>query len=406
MAANITELEVYLWEGRDKRGKKLKGQQTGRNQNLIRADLRRQGITPTRVRRKPKALFGGAGRTITPKDIAVFSRQLATMLKAGVPLVGSLEIMEHGGNNPRMSKMIGDIRRDIESGSTLSESLAKHPVQFDELYQNLINAGEQAGVLDGLLDSIATYKERVESIKGKIKKALFYPAAVIAIAVLVSAVLLLFVIPQFEQTFSSFGADLPAFTQMVVGLSRNARDYGYLYLLVFIAIVVALIYFKKRSVTFQHWIDRASLKVPVIGPILQKASLARFARTLATTFAAGVPLVDALAIVSKSTGNAVYNAATAEVREDVAVGHSLKLAMEQTDKFPHMVIQMTAIGEESGSLDNMLNKVADFYEEEVNDSVDAMSSLIEPFVIVIIGTLVGGMVVAMYLPIFKLGAVI
>jgi len=327
------------------------------------------------------------------------------MLKSGVPLVGSLEIIEHGSSNPRMSKLIGDVRRDIESGSTLAEALTKHPVQFDELYQNLVNAGEQAGVLDGLLDSIASYKERIESIKGKIKKALFYPAAVIAVAVIVSAILLIYVIPMFEETFQSFGADLPAFTRLVVDLSRGARDNGLLILIIVIASVASLLYFKRRSLAFQHWIDRASLKVPVIGPILQKAALARFARTLATTFAAGVPLVDALKIVSRSTGNAVYNVATAEMREDVSVGHSLKLAMEQTGVFPHMVIQMTAIGEEAGSLDEMLNKVGDFYEEEVNDAVDAMSSLIEPFVIVIIGTMVGSMVIAMYLPIFKLAAV-
>ncbi|MCF6224736.1 MAG: type II secretion system F family protein [Xanthomonadales bacterium] len=405
MANNTTELEVFLWEGRDKRGKKLKGQQTGRNQNLIRADLRRQGITPTRVRRKPKALFGAAGRRITAKEIAIFSRQFATMLKSGVPLVGSLEIIEHGSANPRMAKMIGDIRRDIESGSTLAEALAKHPVQFDELYQNLVNAGEQAGVLDGLLESIASYKERMESIKGKIKKALFYPAAVIAVAFLVSGILLVFVIPMFEETFQSFGADLPAFTRFIVDISRSVRDYGLLYFLVIAGTIAGLLYFKKRSLAFQHWIDRVSLKIPIIGSILQKAALARFARTLATTFAAGVPLVDALKIVSKSTGNAVYNAATAEIREDVAVGHTLKLAMEQTGVFPHMVIQMTAIGEEAGSLDDMLNKVGDFYEEEVNDAVDAMSSLIEPMVIVIIGGMVGSMVIGMYLPIFKLAAV-
>ncbi len=405
MATKITDLGTYLWEGRDKRGKKLKGEQTGRNQNLIRADLRRQGITPTRVRRKPKPLFGGAGHRITPKDIAVFSRQLATMLKSGVPLVGSLDIISGGSSNPRMNKLITSIRHDIESGSTLAEALGKHPVQFDELYQNLINAGESAGVLDGLLDSIATYKERIESIKGKIKKALFYPAAVIAVAILVSAILLVYVIPQFEETFASFGADLPAFTQLVVGLSRNMRDYGFFYLIVGVGSIVGIVMLKKRSLKFNHLIDRISLKIPVIGPILQKASLARFARTLATTFAAGVPLVDALTIVSGSTGNQVYNLATKEIREDVAVGHSLKLGMEQTGVFPHMVIQMTAIGEEAGSLDDMLNKVADFYEDEVNDSVDAMSSLIEPFVIVIIGGMVGSMVIAMYLPIFKLAAV-
>ena len=405
MATKTTDLATYLWEGRDKRGKKLKGEQAGRNQNLIRADLRRQGITPTRVRRKPKPLFGGAGHRITPKDIAVFSRQLATMLKSGVPLVGSLEIIGGGSQNPRMGKLIGNIKQDVESGSTLAEALGKHPVQFDELYQNLVNAGESAGVLDGLLDSIATYKERIESIKGKIKKALFYPAAVIAVAILVSAILLIYVIPQFEETFSSFGADLPAFTKLVVGLSRNMRDYGFFYLIVGVGSIIGIVMLKKRSLKFNHFIDRLSLKIPIIGPILQKAALARFARTLATTFAAGVPLVDALTIVSGSTGNQVYNDATKEIREDVAVGHSLKLGMEQAGVFPHMVIQMTAIGEEAGSLDDMLNKVADFYEDEVNDAVDAMSSLIEPFVIVLIGAMVGSMVIAMYLPIFKLAAV-
>jgi len=406
MAVVQAEQVVFLWEGRDKRGVRLKGQQVATTPNLVRAELRRQGISPIRVRKKPKPLFGGAGRTIRAKDIAVFSRQLATMLKSGVPLVTAFQIISGGVKNPRMRTMVDRIRADVEGGGSLFEALSEHPVQFDELYTNLVKAGEAAGVLDTVLDEIASYQERIESIKGKIKKALYYPAAVIAVAIIVSAILLLYVIPQFEAIFASFGADLPAFTRAVVDASRWLRENGVLLILTLVSAVVAIIMAKKRSQRFAHWIDRVSLKIPVVGPILEKAAIARFCRTLAITFAAGVPLVDALKIVSGATGNQVFNEATLRVREDVAVGHQLQLAMQQTSVFPNMVVQMAAIGEEAGSLDEMLIKVAEAYEEEVNNSVDALSSLLEPFIIVLVGVIVGTMVIAMYLPIFKMAAVI
>ncbi len=406
MATIQAEQQIYIWEGRDKRGVRLKGQQVATTPNLVRAELRRQGINPIRVRKQPKPLFGGAGRRVSPKDIAVFSRQLATMLKSGVPLVTSFQIIAGGAKNPRMRAMVDKIRADIESGSSLYEALCKHPVQFDELYTNLVKAGEGAGVLDTILDEIATYRERIESIKGKIKKALYYPAAVVAVAIVVTAVLLLYVIPQFETVFANFGTDLPAFTRMVLNASDFLTENGLIVIIALAAGITATIMAKNRSPAFAHWIDRVSLKLPLVGPILEKAAIARFCRTLAITFAAGVPLVEALGIVAGATGNAVYNDATARIREDVAVGHQLQLAMQQTNVFPNMVIQMAAIGEEAGSLDDMLIKVAEAYEEEVNNAVDALSSLLEPLIIVIIGLLVGTMVVAMYLPIFKIAAVI
>jgi len=406
MAVVHAEPAVFLWEGRDKRGVKLKGQQIASNPNLVRAELRRQGISPIRVRKKPKPLFGGAGHRIKPKEIAVFSRQLATMLKSGVPLVTAFQIIAGGVKNPRMRQMVGKIRADVEGGSSLFEALSAHPGQFDELYVNLVKAGESAGVLDTVLDEIASYKERIESIKGKIKKALYYPAAVISVAIIVSAVLLIYVIPQFEDIFSSFGAALPAFTQMVINASRWLQANG-LYLLILIIVgIAALVIARKRVHKFAHWMDRMGLKLPVVGQILEKAAIARFCRTLAITFAAGVPLVDALKIVSGATGNAVYNDAAARIREDVAVGHQLQLAMQQTDVFPNMVVQMASIGEEAGSLDEMLIKVAEAYEEDVNNAVDALSSLLEPLIIVFVGIIVGTMVIAMYLPIFKMAAVI
>jgi type IV pilus assembly protein PilC len=406
MATTQAGPTVFLWQGRDKRGTKLKGQLIATNPNLVRADLRRQGISPITVKKKPKPLFGSAGSRISSKDIAVFSRQLATMLKSGVPLVTAFQIISGGMKNPRMGAMLDKIRSEVESGSSLHEALAEHPVQFDELYVNLVKAGESAGVLDTILDSIATHKERIESIKGKIRKALYYPAAVIAVAIIVSSILLIFVIPQFEAIFQSFGADLPAFTKMVVGASRFMRANGFYILLALVAAIVAFIMIKKRSPTFSHWLDRISLKIPIVGGILEQAAIARFCRTLAITFAAGVPLVDALKIVSGATGNTVYDNAAARIREDVAVGHQLQLAMQQTNVFPNMVIQMAAIGEESGSLDSMLIKVAEAYEEEVSNAVDALSSLLEPLIIVFVGIVVGTMVIAMYLPIFKMAAVI
>lgn len=405
MATTREELEVFLWEGKDKRGKVLKGERAARNQTLIRAELRKQGITPSRIRKKPKPLFGGAGKRISAGDIAIFTRQLATMLNAGIPLVQAFGIISAAAENPRMQKLINTIRVDVESGATLAESLARHPVYFDELYVNLVQSGESAGVLDQVLENIATYKERIESIKGKIKKALFYPATVVGVAILVTAILLVFVIPQFESIFQSFGGDLPAFTRMIVDLSEAMQKRGWLYLLIVIAAITAIVMAKKRSKPFAHFLDRASLKLPIIGAVLEKSALSRFARTLATTFAAGVPLVDALKTVAGATGNVVYGDATDQIREDVATGHQLQLAMQQTGLFPPMVVQMTAIGEEAGSLDAMLTKVANFYEEEVNNTVDALSSLLEPFIIILVGVIVGAIVVAMYLPIFKMAAV-
>jgi type IV pilus assembly protein PilC len=406
MATGSVQPTVFIWQGRDKRGVKLKGQQVAANPNMVRAELRRQGINPITVKKKGKPLFGGAGSRISAKDVAVFSRQLATMLKSGVPLVTAFQIISGGLKNPRMRTVVDKIRGEVEAGGTLHESLAEYPVQFDELYVNLVKAGESAGVLDTILDSVATHKERIESIKGKIKKALYYPAAVIAVAIIVSSILLIYVVPQFESIFKSFGADLPAFTKMIVNASKFMQSSGVYLLLIFVAIIVGLVMAKNRSKRFAHLIDRTALRLPIVGQILQQAAIARFCRTLAITFAAGVPLVDALQIVSGATGNRVYDNAATQIRGDVAVGHQLQLAMQQTDLFPSMVVQMAAIGEEAGSLDEMLVKVAESYEEEVSNAVDALSSLLEPAIIVFVGIVVGAMVIAMYLPIFKMAAVI
>lgn len=405
MATTPDQMQTFLWEGKDKRGKKIKGERVGRNEMIVKAELRQQGIIPGRVKRKPKPLFGASGKRIKAGDIAVFTRQLATMLYSGIPLVQAFGIISQASENPRMKKLLTDIRNEVESGSTLAESLAKHPQYFDDLYINLVAAGEGAGVLDQVLDSIASYKERIESIKGKIKKAMFYPAAVIAVAIGVSALLLIVVIPQFESIFQSFGADLPAFTRMLINASEFMQSKGWLVLIAAVAAIYGLVQFKKRNKTFAHTLDRLSLKIPVIGPVLEKSALSRFASTLSTTFAAGVPLVDALKTVAGATGNVVYEDATLQIRDDVATGHSLQLAMQQTRLFPPMMVQMTAIGEEAGSLDSMLDKVAAFYEEEVNNTVDALSSLLEPIIIVFIGVIVGGMVIGMYLPIFQMAAV-
>lgn len=399
-------LDTFIWEGTDKRGQKMKGEEQAKSANLLRAELRRQGIRPTVVKAKPKPLFGGAGKTITPKEIAVFSRQIATMIKSGVPIVQALEIIGSGHKNPRMAEMVNAIRVDIESGSPFNEALGKYPVQFDELTRNLVRVGESAGVLETVLDSIATYKENIETLKGKIKKALFYPATVIVVAILVSAILLIFVVPQFEQTFASFGAELPAFTQMIVGASRFMVNWWWAILSITVAALFGFIFAYKRSEAMQHSMDRMLLKIPVIGQIMHNAAIARFARTLATTFKAGVPLVEALESVAGATGNTVYERATLRIRDDVAVGYQMNMAMKQVNLFPHMVIQMTSIGEEAGALDTMLFKVADFYEEEVNNAVDALSSLIEPLIMIFIGIVVGGMVIGMYLPIFKIAATI
>jgi len=405
-APKAAKASVFFWEGVDRRGARVKGEARAESVALVRADLRRQGVNPLKVKKKAQPLFGGGKRKITNQDIAVFSRQLATMMAAGVPLVQSFDIVGRGHENPSMQELLLNIKQDIESGTAMAAALSKHPDYFDDLVCNLVEAGESAGVLDELLDKIATYKEKTESIKGKIKKALFYPAAVIIVAILVTVVILLFVIPQFKALFSSFGADLPAFTLLVIALSDYMREWWWTIALAVGGAVYGIAKLHKKSRKFRELIDRTSLKLPIIGNILAKAAVARFARTLSTMFAAGVPLVEALDSVAGATGNIVYTNAVRRMREDVATGQSLQLSMRQRDLFPHMVIQMTAIGEESGALDDMLGKVADFYEEEVDNAVDALSSLLEPLIMVVIGTLVGGLVVAMYLPIFKLAAVV
>ncbi|HDS1510498.1 type II secretion system F family protein [Stenotrophomonas maltophilia] len=406
VARSTMELQPFVWEGTDKRGIKMKGEQLAKNANLVRAELRKQGINPGQVKPKPKPLFGAAGKAVNAKDIAFFSRQMATMMKSGVPIVSALEIIASGHKNPRMKKMVDGIRADIEGGSSLNEAISRHPVQFDELYRNLVRAGESAGVLETVLDTIASYKENIEALKGKIKKALFYPAMVLVVAFLVSTILLVWVVPQFEEVFTSFGADLPAFTKMVVGLSRFMVSWWLPIVIVIVAAVVGTIMAYKRSPKMQHGLDRAILKVPVIGQIMHNSSIARFARTTAVTFKAGVPLVEALGIVAGATGNKVYEEGVLRMRDDVSVGYPVNMAMKQLNLFPHMVIQMTGIGEEAGALDAMLFKVAEYYEQEVNNAVDALSSLLEPMIMVFIGTIVGGLVIAMYLPIFKLGAVV
>ncbi|WP_295556454.1 type II secretion system F family protein [uncultured Stenotrophomonas sp.] len=406
VARATMDLQPFVWEGTDKRGVKMKGEQLAKNANLLRAELRRQGINPGQVKAKPKPLFGAAGKPIKPKDIAFFSRQMATMMKSGVPIVSALEIIGSGHKNPRMKKMVESIRADIEGGSSLHEAISKHPVQFDELYRNLVRAGEGAGVLETVLDTVATYKENMEALKGKIKKALFYPAMVVVVAFVVSAILLMFVVPQFEEVFQSFGAELPAFTQMIVAASRLMLSWWWLLLIILVGGSVGLLMAYKRSPSMQHSFDRLILKVPVIGQLMHNSSIARFARTTAVTFKAGVPLVEALGIVAGATGNKVYEESVLRMRDDVSVGYPVNMAMKQTNLFPHMVIQMTGIGEEAGALDAMLFKVAEYYEQEVNNTVDALSSLLEPMIMVFIGTIVGGIVIGMYLPIFKLGAVV
>lgn len=406
VARSTMELQPFVWEGTDKRGVKMKGEQPAKNANLLRAELRRQGIMPSVVKPKPKPLFGSAGSPVGAKDVAFFSRQMAIMMKSGVPIVSALEIIGSGHKNPRMRKLVESIRTDIEGGSSLHEAISRHPVQFDELYRNLVRAGEGAGVLETVLDTIASYKENIEALKGKIKKALFYPTMVVVVAMLVSSILLIWVVPQFEDVFKGFGAELPAFTQMIVGMSRFMVSWWWLILIVSVGSVVGFVFAYKRSPKMQHTMDRLILKVPVIGQIMNNSAIARFARTTAVTFKAGVPLVEALGIVAGATGNKVYEEAVLRMRDDVSVGYPVNMAMKQVNIFPHMVVQMTGIGEEAGALDTMLFKVAEYYEQEVNNAVDALSSLLEPMIMVFIGTIVGGMVIGMYLPIFKLGAVV
>jgi len=394
---------AFAWEGKDKRGHRVKGKSLAPDEQALRAELRRQGVAPSRVRKQRQLRGGGK---VNAGDIAIFSRQLATMIAAGIPLVQAFEIVGNGHEKAAMQKLILDVKADVEGGTSLHEALGKHPLYFDDLYVNLVEAGEHAGALESLLDKVATYKEKTEDLRKKIKKALFYPAAVLGVAVIVTVILLIFVIPQFESLYKGFGADLPAFTQLIINISRYVQHDGIYIAIVFGAIVYAFIYFKKRSRAMRELLDRISLKVPIIGPILNKAAIARYARTLSTMFAAGVPLVEALDSVAGATGNIVYENAVVKMRDEVSTGQRLQRAMENTGLFPNMVNQMIAVGEESGSLDEMSGKVATFYEAEVDNAVDAMSSLLEPLIMLILGVLVGSLVIAMYLPIFNLGKVV
>ncbi len=404
-AAAKANSEVFVWEGTDKKGKRIKGETSAPSVAFVNATLRRQGINPIKVQKRKKPLLAKK-KKITPKDVAIFTRQLATMVQAGIPIVQAFDIVGKGHENESMRELLTSIKQDIESGTGMSLALAKHPVYFDALYCNLVSAGEQAGILDTLLDKIATYKEKIEAIKGKIKSALFYPTAIIVVAFIITAILLIFVIPQFEALFKGFGADLPALTQMVITLSKFFTDYWWA---IFGGIgggVFAIANTYKRSEKMQHAVDRYTLKAPVVGEIVKKATIARYARTLATMFAAGMPLVEALDSVAGAAGNRVYYEGVMAIKNDITTGMQLQAAMNATGLFPNMVIQMVAIGEESGELDVMLGKVADFYEAEVDDAVAALSSLLEPIIMAFLGVVVGGLVLAMYLPIFKMAAVV
>jgi type IV pilus assembly protein PilC len=405
MASRIAiKQSPFNWEGTDSKGNRIKGKTIASNEAAVRTELRRQGVVPVRVR-KESSLFKKRGK-VQPADIAIFMRQLATMLSAGIPLVQAFEIIGTGHENPAMQELLLAIKQDVEGGTALAEAFSKHPLYFDDLVVNLVTAGEQSGALETLLDKIATYKEKTEAIKKKIKKALTYPAAVLVVAVVVTTILLIFVIPQFEDLFQGFGADLPTFTRMVVDLSEFVRNQGWLLLIIIFAAGYSYLWTKKRSRRLREIEDKIFLKLPIVGSILEKSAIARYARTLSTMFSAGVPLVEALESVSGATGNVVYEKAVLKMRDEVATGQRLQRAMINTELFPNMVVQMIAVGEESGSLDEMSSKVADFYEEDVDNAVDNMSSLLEPLIMAILGVLVGGLVVAMYLPIFKMGAVV
>ncbi len=401
--AKATKEVTYSWEGKDKKGKAVKGEMRASGDSFVNATLRRQGITVTKV--KKQSSFANKGK-VSDKDITLFTRQLATMMKAGVPLLQTFDIVGKGHNNPAVAKLLLDIKSDVETGSSLSAAFRKYPLYFDSLFCNLIGAGEQAGILDTLLDRLATYKEKIQAIKSKIKSALFYPISIIIVAFIITAVIMIFVIPAFKELFSSFGADLPAPTLIVMAISDIFVQWWWA---IFGSIGFGLWFFFytwKRSLSMQSTMDRLILKVPVFGDLIRKATIARFARTMATMFAAGVPLVEALDSVAGASGNRVYYDATKRIQSEISTGTSLTVAMQNTNVFPNMVLQMTAIGEESGSLDSMLSKVADFFEAEVDDAVDALASLMEPIIMVVLGVLIGGLVIAMYLPIFKLGQVV
>jgi type IV pilus assembly protein PilC len=406
MATSVIKNETFTWSGTDKAGRTSKGEIEAANQAMAKAQLRQQGIKPKSVRKKPKPLFGGQGKAIKAADIAIFTRQLATMLKAGVPLVQSFEIVEDGLDKPRMRELVRTIRNDVASGSGLAPSLSKHPRHFDELFCSLVGSGEDSGTLEVMLDRVATYKEKTEQLKAKIKKAMTYPTAVVCVALIVCAILLIKVVPVFANTFQSFGSELPAFTQFVMDISDFVIDWWFVMLLGIVATVYAFREMKLRSVKFSEWLDQMALKAPVVGDIVFNAVIARFSRTLATTFAAGVPLVDALNSTAGAAGNSVYAKAIRRIRDDVTTGTTLYSSIKATGLFPNMLLQMVSIGEESGALDEMLDKVATHYEEAVDNAVDSLSSLMEPLIMSVLGVLVGGLMIAMYLPIFMLGSVI
>jgi len=407
MAEKALKQTLFTWEGTDKRGAKLKGETKSGSIALAKAELRRQGINPLKVKKKSTPLFGGKKKkAIKAKDIALFSRQMATMMASGVPLVQSFEIIGKGHDNPSMSDLIMAVKADVEGGNPFAESLAKHPRYFDDLYCNLVNAGEHAGILETLLDKIATYKEKTEAIKGKIKKAMFYPVAIVVVAFIITAILLIFVIPQFQELFSSFGADLPALTLLVIKLSEIFQAWWWAIFGGIGAGIYGFLELKQRSKKVRDKLDKMILKAPILGPIILKATIARFARTLSTMFAAGVPLVEAMTTVAGAAGNVVFSDAILQMRDEVSTGTTLNQSMRQSGLFPNMVVQMVAIGEEAGSVDAMLAKVASFYEEEVDNAVDSMSSLLEPIIMAFLGIVIGGLVIAMYLPIFKMGEVV
>ena len=399
-AAKPTKEVTFLWEGTDKKGKKVKGEIKAGGEAFVNATLRRQGINVTKI--KKQSGFQAKGK-VTDKDVTLFTRQLATMMKAGVPLLQAFDIVGKGHHNPAVSRLLGDIKGDVETGSSLSQAFRKYPLYFDALFCNLVGAGEQAGILDSLLDRLATYKEKIQAIKSKIKSALFYPTSIIVVAFIITAVIMIFVIPAFKELFSSFGADLPAPTLMVMAMSDFFVAYWWA---IFGALFGGLWFFFytwKRSEQMQFTMDRLMLKLPIFGELIRKATVARFSRTLSTMFAAGVPLVEALDSVAGASGNRVYFDATKKIQSEISTGTSLTVSMQNSGVFPNMVIQMVAIGEESGALDSMLSKVADFYEAEVDDAVEGLSSLMEPVIMVVLGVLIGGLVIAMYLPIFKMG---
>ncbi|MER0044500.1 MULTISPECIES: type II secretion system F family protein [unclassified Pseudomonas] len=404
-AAKAPKTSTFVWEGKDRKGSIVKGELSGQNPALVKAQLRKQGINPTKVRKKGISL-GGAGKKVKPLDIALFARQMATMMKAGVPLLQSFDIIADGVEKPSMRKLVDELKQHVAAGNSFAAALRTKPEYFDDLFCNLVDAGEQSGALETLLDRVATYKEKTEALKAKIRKAMNYPIAVVVVAVIVTCILLIKVVPQFQEVFAGFGAELPAFTLFVIGISEALQKWWFIVLIGFVGAGYAFLQAKQRSEKFRDTLDRAALKAPIVGNIVYKASVARYARTLSTTFAAGVPLVEALDSVSGATGNVVFRNAVNKVKQDVTSGMQLNFSMRSTNAFPAMAVQMTAIGEESGALDSMLDKVASYYEAEVDNAVDGLTALMEPLIMSVLGVLVGGLIIAMYLPIFQLGGVV